>query len=263
MTRIEQTFKTLKKNNKKAFISFIMAGDPNFEKSLAILNGLPASGVDLIEIGIPFTDPMADGPTIQLAGQRAIASGTTLERVLGLVQEFRKSNNQTPIILMGYFNPIMAMGTKKFLRICTEIVVDVLIIVDLPPEEDSELCIPTIQAGLNFIRLATPTSDEKRLKKLLRNTSGFVYYVSITGITGAASPQAKVIQSQTSILKENTSLPVCVGFGVKTPEMAKEVARVADGVVVGSAIVEKIAKDSSTDEVLSFCKTLADATHSI
>ena len=263
MTRIEQTFKTLKKSNKKAFISFIMAGDPNFEKSLAILNGLPASGVDLIEIGIPFTDPMADGPAIQLAGQRAIASGMTLERVLDLVREFRRDNNKTPIILMGYFNPIMTMGVKQFLKICTKTGVDGLIIVDLPPEEDTELCIPTIQAGLNFIRLATPTSDEKRLKKLLRNTSGFVYYVSITGITGAASPQANVIQSQITILKENTSLPVCVGFGVKTPEIAKEVARVADGVVVGSAIVDKIAKDLSTDEVLSFCKTLADATHSI
>ena len=263
MTRIEQTFKTLKKSNKKAFISFIMAGDPNFEKSLAILNGLPASGVDLIEIGIPFTDPMADGPAIQLAGQRAIASGMTLERVLDLVREFRRDNNKTPIILMGYFNPIMTMGIKQFLKICTKTGVDGLIIVDLPPEEDTELCIPTIQAGLNFIRLATPTSDEKRLKKLLRNTSGFVYYVSITGITGAASPQANVIQSQITILKENTSLPVCVGFGVKTPEIAKEVARVADGVVVGSAIVDKIAKDLSTDEVLSFCKTLADATHSI
>tara|TARA_Y200000002_G_scaffold381905_1_gene397254 strand:- start:2716 stop:3516 length:801 start_codon:yes stop_codon:yes gene_type:complete len=263
MTRIENTFRTLKERKTKAFISFIMAGDPTFEKSLAIIKGLPEAGVDLIEIGIPFTDPMADGPSIQLAGQRAIASGTTLKRVLDLVSEFRKNDKKTPIILMGYFNPVMAMGVEKFLSNCKTAGVDGLIIVDLPPEEDQELCIPSVKAGLNFIRLATPTSDTERLEKLLQNTSGFVYYVSITGITGAATPEAKSIQAQITELKGNTELPICVGFGVKTPQIAKEIAKVADGVVVGSAIVDKIAKNTSTQEILSFCKTLADATHSI
>ena len=263
MTRIDETFRELKKNKKKAFISFVMAGDPNFEKSLEIVSGLPASGVDIIELGIPFTDPMADGPSIQIAGQRAIAGGVTLDGVLNLVRIFRKNNKITPIILMGYFNPIMTMGIKQFLKICTKTGVDGLIIVDLPPEEDTELCIPTIQAGLNFIRLATPTSDEQRLEKLLQNTSGFIYYVSITGITGAASPQADVIKSQIAQIKEKTALPICVGFGVKTPETAKQIANVADGVVIGSAIVDKIAKGLSTKEILSFCKSLADATHSI
>ncbi len=263
MTRIETTFKILKKNNKKAFISFVMAGDPNFERSLEIINGLPAAGVDLIEIGIPFTDPMADGPSIQLAGQRAIASGTTLKVVLNLVKEFRKSNQHTPIILMGYFNPILSMGIEEFLSNCQMAGVDGLIVVDLPPEEDQELCIPTIRAGLNFIRLATPTSDIKRSEKLLKNTSGFVYYVSITGITGAAAPEVKSIQFQISQLKKRTQLPICVGFGVKNAKMAKDISSIADGVVVGSAIVDKIAKNVSVEEILSFCAELATATHSI
>ncbi len=262
MTRIEETFKTLKKYKKKAFISFIMGGDPNYEKSLAIIQGLPEAGVDIIEIGIPFTDPMADGPAIQLAGQRAINSGITLNNVLQLVSDFRKTNQQTPIVLMGYFNPILAMGIEKFLFECNKVGVDGLIIVDLPPEEDNELCTPAIKAGINFIRLATPTSDSNRIKKLVKNTSGFIYYVSITGITGAASPEAASIQNQIAELRQSTSLPICVGFGVKTPEMAKEIASVADGVVVGSAIVDKISKNLSTQEILSFCKNLAEAAHS-
>ncbi len=263
MTRIDETFKILKNTNKKAFISFVMAGDPDFEKSLEIIKGLPQAGVDIIEIGIPFTDPMADGPAIQLAGQRAIASGATLKSVLTLVKEFRKTNIETPVVLMGYFNPILTMGIKKFLLECITVGVDGLIIVDLPPEEDQELCIPCIEAGLNFIRLATPTSDEKRLKKLMRNTSGFLYYVSITGITGGASPQAKLIQSKIEMLQKNTTLPICVGFGVKNADTAKQIAKIADGVVVGSAIVDKIAEKSSVEEILGFCKNLAEATHSV
>ncbi len=263
MTRIEKTFKLLKRNNRKAFISFVMAGDPNFEKSFEIIKGLPDAGVDLIELGVPFTDPMADGPAIQLAGQRALRSGMTLDGVMNLVRKFRETNDETPIILMGYFNPILSMGIKTFLNKCKETGVDGLIIVDLPPEEDHELCVPAIDAGLNFIRLATPTSDQKRLKKLLQNTGGFVYYVSITGITGAASPDAKTIQSQINGLRKKTSLPICVGFGVKTPATAEAIASIADGVVVGSAIVDKIEKKESTDEILSFCKILANATHSI
>ena len=263
MTRIDDTFSRLKKENKKAFISFIMAGDPNFTKSLEIIKGLPKSGVDLIEIGIPFTDPMADGPLIQLAGQRALASGTNLNTVFRLVTEFRNENKQTPIVLMGYFNPIISMGVETFLSNCNSSGVDGLIVVDLPPEEDRELCIPAIEAGLNFIRLATPTSDKLRLKKLMQNTTGFLYFVSITGITGAASPKANSIEPQISILKENTQLPICVGFGVKNEETAKEIATIADGVVVGSAIIDKISKNSSTSEILLFCKDLAEATHSV
>ena len=263
MTRINETFKILKRKKKKAFISFIMAGDPNFEQSLAVIKGLPDAGVDIIEIGIPFTDPMADGLSIQLAGQRAIKSGISLKKVLNLVGKFREGNKTTPIVLMGYFNPIVAMGIETFLLNCKSAGVDGLIIVDLPPEEDQELCIPSMKAGLNFIRLATPTSDNERLGKLLENASGFLYYVSITGITGAASPQARILKSQINRIKENTNLPICVGFGVKTPEKAKEIASIADGVVVGSAIVDKIAENSTTEEILAFCKNLADATHSV
>ena len=262
VTRIDETFRKLKKNKKKAFISFIMAGDPNFEKSLEIMSGLPTSGVDIIELGMPFSDPMADGPSIQLAGQRALAAGFTLHKVLNLVRDFRKNNQITPIILMGYFNPIMSMGVSQFLDSCNKVGVDGLIIVDLPPEEDEELCIPASKAEMNFIRLATPTSNKERLEKILKNSSGFVYYVSITGITGAASPTAMKIKSEIAKIKESTSLPVCAGFGVKNPEIAAEIAQVADGVVVGSAIVDRIANNDSTQEVLAFCKSLADAIHS-
>ena len=263
MTRIEETFKILREKKKKAFISFLMAGDPNFDDSLSIIEALPTAGVDLIEIGIPFTDPMADGRAIQLAGQRAIASGTTLQSVLTLVSKFRQTNQKTPVVLMGYFNPIATMGVENFLSNCKTSGVDGLIIVDLPPEEDQELCTPTLKAGLNFIRLVTPTSDNARLEKLMQNTSGFLYYVSITGITGAQSPETNSIQKSINQLKNHTQLPICVGFGVKTPQIAKEIAKIADGVVVGSAIVEKIANNASKSEIINFCKSLADATHSV
>ena len=263
MSRINKTFENLKRLKKKAFISFVMAGDPDFEKSLMIVKGLPSAGVDIIELGIPFTDPMADGPSIQLAGQRALKSGMNLNRVLDLVVEFRKSDDKTPIILMGYFNPILAMGVEQFVNSSADVGVDGLIVVDLPPEEDSELCIPALKKGINFIRLATPTSSEIRLGKILQNTSGFLYYVSITGITGSATAEARIIKSEILRIQKRTSLPICVGFGIKTPENAKEIASISDGVVVGSAIVDKIASEETVETVLKFCKSLATATHSI
>jgi tryptophan synthase alpha chain len=235
-----------------------MAGDPDAETSLAVLRGLPAAGVDVIELGIPFTDPMADGPTIQLAGQRALAAGQTLARTLAMVSTFRESDTTTPIVLMGYYNPIYSMGVDKFLAAAKAAGVDGLIAVDLPPEEDDELCIPANAAGLHFVRLATPTTDEKRLPKVLQNTSGFVYYVSITGITGAAAAQAADVGPDVAGIKAATDLPVCVGFGVKTPENAAAIARVADGVVVGSAIVDRIGKGASAAEVLGFVRSLAE-----
>ncbi len=262
MGRIEKKFKILRGNNAKAFIAFIMAGDPNLQFSLEIMKALPKAGVDILEIGMPFTDPMADGPSIQRAGQRSLSSGTTLNGTFEMIKEFRKQDENTPIILMGYFNPISSMGKERFLEQCIETGVDGLIVVDLPPEEDSELCIPALEKGINFIRLATPTSDNKRMKSILKNTSGFLYYVSITGITGAAKADKNSVAIEVARIKELTDLPVCVGFGVKTPDVAKEIASVADGVVVGTAIVDKIASGSSTSEIAKFCKDLAEAAHS-
>ncbi|MBC8408576.1 MAG: tryptophan synthase subunit alpha, partial [Rhodobacteraceae bacterium] len=237
MARIDDTFSTLRANRKKAFVAYIMAGDPDYNESKELLMGLPAAGVDIIELGLPFTDPMADGPTIQLAGQRALNSGQSLEKTLQMVQDFRSKNNVTPIIIMGYYNPIYSYGVDKFLSKAKLVGVDGLIIVDLPPEEDSELCIPAKNIGLNFIRLATPTTDENRLPAVLKNTSGFVYYVSITGITGVANASSANVSPEIDRIKNKTDLPVVVGFGIKTPEAALEMAKVADGVVVGSAIV--------------------------
>ena len=261
MTRIDTTFAELARTGRKAFVSFIMAGDPDPETSAAVLRGLPGAGVDVIEIGMPFTDPMADGPAIQLAGQRALDAGMTLDRTLAMVRDFRATNDTTPIVLMGYYNPIWSKGVDRFLAEATEAGVDGLIVVDLPPEEDAELCLPAQQAGLNFIRLATPTTDDRRLPKVLQNTSGFVYYVSITGITGSAEANAASVGPQIARIKAASDLPVCVGFGIKTPEAAAEMAKIADGVVVGSAIVERLARGDSPEQVLAFVAELAAGAH--
>ena len=261
MTRIDAKFASLRAENKKAFVAYIMAGHPDEEASLALLRGLPASGVDVIELGLPFTDPMADGSTIQLAGQQALDAGMTLDKTLGLVRAFREQDDTTPIVMMGYYNPIYSRGVDTFLTQAKEAGIDGLIIVDLPPEEDNELCLPAQAAGLNFIRLATPTTDAKRLPKVLQNTSGFVYYVSITGITGAAEAQAVDVAPEVARIKAATDLPVIVGFGIKTPEAAQSIASVADGCVVGSAIVAEMSAGKPVSEVLAFVKSLADGAH--
>jgi len=261
MTRIDAKFARLKAEGKKAFVSYVMAGDPDFDTSLELVRGLPAAGVDVIELGLPFTDPMADGPTIQLAGQRALDGGMTLDRTLDLVRAFRESDTETPIVLMGYYNPIYSRTVPTFLDQAKEAGIDGLIVVDLPPEEDEELCIPAQAAGLNFIRLATPTTDDKRLPKVLQNTSGFVYYVSITGITGAAAAQATDVGPEVARIKAQTDLPVIVGFGIRTPEASETIASVADGCVVGSAIVGELASGKAVPEVLKFVKGLADGAH--
>jgi tryptophan synthase alpha chain len=261
MTRIEARFAALRAEGRKAFVSFMMAGDPDYETCLRILKGLPAAGVDVIELGMPFTDPMADGPTIQLAGQRALEGGQTMDRTLAMVRAFREGDALTPIVLMGYYNPIYSRGVATFLAEAKAAGVDGLIIVDLPPEEDAELCIPAQAAGLNFIRLATPTTDDRRLPKVLQNTSGFVYYVSITGITGAAAAQSADVGPEVARIKARTDLPVVVGFGIRTPEAAEAIAKVADGAVVGSAIVDRIGKGDAPDQVLAFVKTLAAGAH--
>jgi tryptophan synthase alpha chain len=237
-TRIEQRFAALKKEGRAALVTFTMAGDPDYDTSLAIAKALPKAGADIIELGMPFTDPMADGPAIQAAGLRALNSGQRMTRTLALVREFRKGDNETPIVLMGYYNPIYIYGNDRFLVDAKAAGVDGLIIVDLPPEEDDELCLPTLKAGLNFIRLATPTTDDKRLPTVLKNTSGFVYYVSITGITGAAAPDAAKVGMAIARIKRHTKLPVAVGFGVRTAEQAGAIAEGADAVVVGSALVD-------------------------
>jgi tryptophan synthase alpha chain len=239
-TRIDTRFAALKAEGRAALVTYLTAGDPDAAASLAIVKALPAAGADVIELGMPFTDPMADGPAIQAAGLRALGAGATMVKTLELVREFRKGDDATPIILMGYYNPIYIYGNERFLADAKAAGVDGLIIVDLPPEEDEELCIPALKAGLNFIRLATPTTDDKRLPTVLNNTSGFVYYVSITGITGAAAPDAGKVKDAVVRIKRHTKLPVCVGFGVRTAEQARAIAEGADGVVVGSALVEAV-----------------------
>ena len=263
MTRIDDTFARLKAQGKKAFVAYVMAGDPDFDTSLEVVKGLPGAGVDIIELGLPFTDPMADGPTIQLAGQRALEGGMTLDKTLELARLFRETDNSTPIVMMGYYNPIYSRGVPKFLEQAKAAGIDGLIIVDLPPEEDEELCLPAQAAGLNFIRLATPTTDDKRLPRVLQNTSGFVYYVSITGITGSAEAQATDVGPEVARIKAATDLPVIVGFGINTPEKSRAIASVADGAVVGSAIVSRIAAGDSAADVLAFVKTLSDGAHSV
>ncbi|MGB8622073.1 MAG: tryptophan synthase subunit alpha [Paracoccaceae bacterium] len=261
MTRIDRKFAALKAEGRKAFVAYVMAGDPDHDTSLEIIKGLPGAGVDVIEMGMPFTDPMADGPTIQLAGQRALAGGQTLQKTLDMATEFRKTDDETPIVMMGYYNPIYNRGVAKFLKDAEAAGIDGLIVVDLPPEEDEELCIPAQKAGLNFIRLATPTTDDKRLPKVLTNTSGFVYYVSITGITGAAEAQAGDVGPEVARIKAHTDLPVIVGFGIKTPDAAEAIAGVADGAVVGSAIVKLIEEKRPVSEILAYVKSLADGAH--
>ncbi|MDO8839243.1 MAG: tryptophan synthase subunit alpha [Parvibaculum sp.] len=269
-TRLDKRFARLKTEARAAFVTFITAGDPDFDTTLAILKGLPAAGADVIELGMPFTDPMADGPAIQASTQRALKAGASMMKTLDLVRRFRASDSDTPIVLMGYYNPIYHMGVELFLSRATEAGVDGLIVVDLPPEEDDELCEPAMRAGLNFIRLATPTTDDRRLPAVLANTSGFVYYVSINGITGSASPETRNVAAAVARIKRHTSLPVAVGFGIRTPEQAAEIARNADGAVVGSAIVDAIAaeidpqgrvKPGAAERVLAFVRKLADGVH--
>ena len=239
-TRIDTRFAELAKQGRSAFVTYVMAGDPDPATSLDIVKALPRAGADVIELGIPFTDPMADGPSIQAAGLRALKGGMTLKKTLELVRGFRKDDNATPLVLMGYYNPIYIYGVDRFLADAKTAGVDGLIIVDLPPEEDDELCIPALKAGLNFIRLATPTTDDKRLPAVLANTSGFVYYVSITGITGAAAADSKVVGDAVARIKRHTKLPVCVGFGIRTPETARAIAQNANGAVVGTALVDAL-----------------------
>ena len=239
-TRIDARFAALKQQGRAGLIAFVTAGDPDPDTSLAILQALPAAGADVVELGMPFTDPMADGPAIQASSQRALRAGQTLKKTLALVRTFRAGDEGTPIVLMGYYNPIYIYGVPRFLADAKTAGVDGLIVVDLPPEEDDELCVPALNAGLNFIRLATPTTDDRRLPAVLANTSGFVYYVSITGITGAAAPDTRRVVDAVKRIKRHTSLPVAVGFGVKTAEHARAIAAGADGVVVGTALVEAI-----------------------
>ncbi|MBT9247112.1 tryptophan synthase subunit alpha [Gemmobacter fulvus] len=262
MTRIDAKFAALKVEGKKAFVAYIMGGDPDVATSLAVMKGLPEAGVDVIELGMPFTDPMADGPTIQLAGQRALEGGMTMDKVLAMATEFRKGDDRTPIVLMGYYNPIYARGVDRFLAEAQAAGIDGLIVVDLPPEEDSELCLPAQAAGLNFIRLATPTTDDARLPKVLQNTSGFVYYVSITGITGAAAAKAADVAPEVQRIKAQTDLPIIVGFGITTPDNARDIAGIADGCVVGSAIVKDIGAGKPVAEVLANVAALAAGAHS-
>ena len=261
MTRIDQCFARLRAEGRKGFVAYIMAGDPDLETSFQVMQGLPGAGVDVIELGVPFTDPMADGPTIQLAGQRALAGGQTLEKTLQMVRRFREANQDTPIVLMGYYNPIYNRGVDRFLADAVAAGVDGLIVVDLPPEEDEELCLPARDAGINFIRLATPTTDDKRLPKVLQNTSGFVYYVSITGITGAGAAQAADVGPEVARIKAQTDLPLVVGFGISSPEAAQAIAGVADGCVVGSAIVQRIGAREPVKDVLAYVASLAEGAH--
>ena len=239
-TRIDARFAELAREGRSAFVTYVMAGDPDPQTSLEIVKALPKAGADVIELGIPFTDPMADGPSIQAAGLRALKAGMTVKKTLEMVRDFRKADNATPLVLMGYYNPIYIYGVDRFLADARSAGVDGLIIVDLPPEEDTELCVPALKAGLNFIRLATPTTDDKRLPAVLANTSGFVYYVAIAGITGGAAADSKVVGDAVARIKRHTDLPVCVGFGIRTPEAARAIAERANGSVVGTALVDAL-----------------------
>ncbi len=246
-TRIETRFARLREEGRPGLVTFVTAGDPDFETSLKILTGLPEAGADVIELGMPFTDPMADGPAIQLASQRALRAGQTMAKTLDMVRRFRERDDETPIVLMGYYNPVYIYGNDRFLKDAKEAGVDGLIIVDLPPEEDEELCLPALDAGLNFIRLATPTTDDARLPKVLANATGFLYYVSVTGVTGTREPDIASVEAALASIRRHTDLPIAVGFGVKTRQQAAAIGRVADGVVVGSALVSTIAETLDDD----------------
>ncbi len=264
--RIDATFARCRAENRAALVTYVMAGDPDPETSFAILEGLPQAGADIVELGLPFTDPMADGPAIQASGLRALKAGQTTAKTLDLVRRFRERDRDTPVILMGYFNPIYQYGVARFLEDAKAAGIDGLIVVDLPPEEDDELCLPALQAGLAFVRLATPTTDDRRLPAVLANTAGFVYYVSIAGITGAATPDFAKVSASVERIKRHTPLPVVVGFGVKNAEHAASIARGADGVVVGSALIEALrasldgegrATAGSAEAVLGLVRDLA------
>lgn len=266
--RLDTLFGKLAADNQKAFVAFITAGDPDIETADKIMAGLPAAGADIIELGMPFTDPMADGPSIQAASQRALAAGQSLAGTLDMVRRFRADNDTTPVVLMGYYNPIYIYGVDRFIKDAKTAGVDGLIVVDLPPEEDDELCLPAMAAGLNFIRLATPTTDDARLPEVLKNTSGFVYYVSITGITGSAAPQKQAVADNIARIKNHTDLPVCVGFGIRQPQQAADMAQIADGAVVGSALVDLIgeALENGGDPVapvLALATSLAQGVKSV
>jgi tryptophan synthase alpha chain len=267
--RMDEKFAALKAEGRPALVTYFMAGDPDYDTALDIMKALPGAGADIIELGAPFSDPMADGPAIQMAGQRALKAGQTLHKTLDMLRAFRAVDPTTPVVMMGYYNPIYVYGVDKFLADAVEAGLDGLIVVDLPPEMDDELCIPALAAGINFIRLATPTTDDKRLPTVLRNTSGFVYYVSMTGITGSALPDPSKIGAAVARIKGHTSLPVCVGFGVKTAEHARLIGAAADGVVVGTAIVNEVAGSLDSDgkatgttvsAVTNFVRSLAEGT---
>ncbi len=267
-TRLDSCFAALKKKNKAAFIAFITAGDPDYDTSLEILKEMPKNGADIIELGMPFSDPMAEGPTIQASSLRALQAGQTMKKTLQMVREFRKSDDKTPIILMGYYNPIYVYPVSKFLKEAHKAGVDGLIIVDIPPESDEELCLPAMHENISFIRLATPTTDDKRLPAVLENTSGFLYYVSSAGVTGKAKLQEDVVIQRIKEIRQKTKLPIAVGFGIRTPEQAANIGKTADGVVVGSALVDAIAhsldkenKATSTTvtEINKLVKSLSDA----
>lgn len=262
MSRLQGRFAELKEKNRAALVTFITAGDPDYPTSLTILEGLPAAGADIIELGMPFTDPMADGPAIQQASLRALENGQTLRKTLQMVADFRQKDDSTPIILMGYFNPIHHYGVPEFISDALVSGVDGLIIVDLPPEHDEDLCVPAQAKGLDFIRLTTPTTDDHRLPTVLAGSSGFVYYVSVAGVTGVRSATIEHVQQAITRLRQYTDLPLCVGFGIRTSEQAANIARIADGVVVGSAMVDRIAQASSSTQavtdVLALCRELAE-----
>lgn len=262
MSRLQSRFAALKQENRAALVTFVTAGDPDYATSLEILKGLPEAGADVIELGMPFTDPMADGPAIQLANIRALGNGQNMAKTLQMVREFRTTNQDTPLVLMGYYNPIFCYGVARFVADAKEAGVDGLIVVDLPPEHNDELCDPAQAAGIDFIRLTTPTTDDARLPTVLNGSSGFVYYVSVAGVTGAGAASMDQVEEAVARLRRHTDLPLCIGFGIRTPEHAAEVAKRADGAVVGSALIDRIAKASSKEQavsdVLGLCRKLAE-----